>query len=76
MKHKPDDRSDNVDILQDNINNTLENIRLAEKTMAETDNEDMKQDIAAKNERRGQALRNMRHEIKDEVEDYANGYED
>ena len=76
MKHKPDDRRDNVDILQENINNTLENIRLAEETMAETDNEEMQQDIAAKNKKREEALKNMRHEIKDEAEAYESGYED
>lgn len=76
MKHKPDDRRDNVDILQENINNTLENIRLAEETMAETDNEEMKLDIAAKNQRRKEALNNMRHEIKDEAEAYESGYDD
>lgn len=76
MKHKPDDRRDNVDKIQENIDNTLENIRLAEGTMAETDNEEMKQDIKAKNKRREEALSNMRHEIKDEAEDRESGYED
>lgn len=76
MKHKPDDRRDNVDILQENINNTLENIRLAEETMAETDNEAMKLDIVAKNRRREEALNNMRHEIKDEADAYESGYDD
>ena len=76
MRHKPDDRRDNVDKLQNNINNTLENIRLAEKTMAETDNGEMKHDIRAKNKRREDALRNMRHEIKDEAEDKNRDYED
>jgi len=76
MKHKPDDRRDNVDILQENINNTLENIHLAEETMENTDNEEMIQDIEAKNKRRKEALKNMRHEIKDEADAYESGYED
>ena len=76
MKHKPDDRRDYLDILQENINNTLENIRLAEETMSESDNEEMNQDIAAKNQRRKEALKNMRHEIKDEAEAYERGYDD
>lgn len=76
MRHKPDDRRDNVDKLQENINNTLENIRLAEGTMAETDDGEMIHDIKAKNKRREDALRNMRHEIKDEAEDKERDYED
>lgn len=76
MRHKPDDRRDNVDKLQENINNTLENIRLAEETMAETDDGEMIHDIKAKNKRREDALRNMRHEIKDEAEDKERDYED
>mgnify|MGYP000595311825 CR=1 FL=1 len=67
MRHKPDDRSDNVEKIQENINNTLENIRLAEETMEKTDNEKMRQAIKAKNERREEALNNMRHEIRDEA---------
>lgn len=76
MRHKPDDRRDNVDKLQENINNTLENIRLAEGTMAETDDGEMIHDIKAKNKRREDALRNMRHEIKDEALDKERDYED
>lgn len=76
MKHNPDDRRDNVDRIQENINNTLENMRLAEETMESADNEKMRDAIAAKNKRRREALNNMRHEIKDEAEASEKGYED
>lgn len=75
MKNKPDDRSDNVEKLQEHINNTLENIELAEETMAGADNPQMKEQIAAKNKRREEALKNMYHEIKDESLDREQGYE-
>ena len=74
MKNKPDDRRDNVDRIQENINNTLENLRLAEETMVQTDNPATIKDIKAKNRRREEALNNMRHEIKDEAEAYEKGY--
>lgn len=73
MKNKPDDRSDNVEKIQEHINNTLENIDLAEETMAEADNPQMKEQIAAKNRRREEALNNMRQEIKDEAQDREQG---
>jgi small acid-soluble spore protein (thioredoxin-like protein) len=76
MKNKPDDRRDNVDKIQENINNTVENFRLAEETMEQTDNPATIKDIKAKNRRREEALNNMRHEIKDEAEAYEKGYED
>lgn len=76
MKHKPDDRRDNVDKIQENINNTLENIRLAEETIEASDDPKVRDNIKAKNRRREEALNNMRHEIKDEAEAYEKGYDD
>lgn len=76
MKNKPDDRSDNVEKIQEHINNTLENIDLAEETMAEADYPQMKEQIAAKNRRREEALNNMRQEIKDEAQDREQGFQD
>lgn len=76
MKNKPDDRSDNVEKIQEHINNTLENIDLAEETMAEADNPQMKEQIAAKNRRREEALNNMRQEIKDEAQNREQGFQD
>jgi len=74
VKHKPDDRRDNVEKLQEHINNTIQNIELAEETMSAADNPQMKEDIAAKNQRREAALSNMRQEIKDEAQDREQGY--
>ena len=74
MKNKPDDRSDNVDKIQRNISNTIENHELTDEAIAETDDENIKKDLTAKNERREQSLRGMRKEIKDEAIDKQNGY--
>ncbi|MGI5921510.1 MAG: small acid-soluble spore protein Tlp [Syntrophomonadaceae bacterium] len=68
MKPNPDDRRDNVDKIQENITNTIQNIEKAEETMSLTDNCEMKRAIAEKNERRRDALQNMRNEIRDEAE--------
>ena len=38
-KPKPDDRRDNVDKIQDNIDNTIKNYRLAEDMISLTDDE-------------------------------------
>ncbi len=62
---KPDDRSDNVEKLQEMVHNTIENMEAAEETM-EFANEKDRADIAAKNERRRDAIEGMRAEIKDE----------
>lgn len=75
MKNKPDDRRDNVEKLQEHITNTIQNIELAEETMVESDNQQMKGQIAAKNKRRKAALDNMRQEIRDEATDQEEGYE-
>jgi len=68
-KHNPDDRSDNVERIQENINYTIENIHRAEDMMAETDNPQVIQQLEAKNERRREALNSMRAEIRDEALD-------
>ncbi len=67
MKHNPDDRRDNVERIQRNINSTVENIRLANETLEETDNDKTKREIIEKNNRRQEALEGMRKEIKDEA---------
>ncbi|KOA18708.1 small, acid-soluble spore protein Tlp [Clostridium homopropionicum DSM 5847] len=74
MKNKPDDRRDNVDRIQHNISNTIHNIELAEEMIAKTDDNKMKNTIEEKNERRRDALKGMREEIKDEAIDKQNGY--
>lgn len=68
MKHNKDDRSDNVENIQFNIDNTLKNYHLAEEMIEKTDDQKMKETLEAKNERREDALSSMRKEIKDEAE--------
>lgn len=75
MKHNPDDRSDNVERIQFNIDNTIRNIDLAEDIIAETDDPKTKKALQEKNERREEALARMRVEIRDEALDREKGYE-
>ncbi|RSK27143.1 small acid-soluble spore protein Tlp [Bacillus sp. HMF5848] len=65
---KPDDRSDNVEKLQEMVHNTIENIERAEESMAFTDSEELKQKIQDKNHRREESIEAMRSEIKDEAQ--------
>lgn len=73
-KPKPDDRRDNVERIQFNIDNTLKNYRKAEEMIAITDNEKTKEELKAKNERREDALKGMREEIRDEAIAREKGY--
>lgn len=68
MKPNPDDRSDNVKKIQNNIDNTVRNIRLANQMIEVSDNPEIREELEAKNERREQAIDGLRHEIKDEAE--------
>ncbi len=68
MKSKPDDRSDNVRKIKKNIDTTMHNMELAEEMMSKTDNTKTKDALAAKNERRCDAIKGMRSELKDETE--------
>jgi small acid-soluble spore protein (thioredoxin-like protein) len=63
---KPDDRSDNVEKLQNMIHDTIENIEAAHETMQFASGEE-KQNITEKNKRREEAIEGFRAEIKDEV---------
>jgi small acid-soluble spore protein (thioredoxin-like protein) len=74
MENKPDDRRDNVDRIQDNISSTIQNIHRAEEMISKTDDEKMKATLTEKNERRDDALNDMRSEIRDEAIDKQNGY--
>ena len=74
MKRKPDDRRDNVEKIQQNIDNTVENIRITEDRMALTDDPKSRQPLEEKNERRADALDSMKNEIKDEANDRRRGY--
>lgn len=69
MKHNPDDRSDNVERIQMNIDNTLRNIEAADEMIAGTLDKKKKKELKAKNERRNDAMDAMRHEIQDEAQD-------
>lgn len=62
---KPDDRSDNVEKLQDMVHDTIENYREAEERM-EWASEHEQEQIRRKNERREEAIEGFRDEIKDE----------
>ncbi|MEI3614818.1 small acid-soluble spore protein Tlp [Pseudogracilibacillus sp. SO30301A] len=62
---KPDDRSDNVEKLQDMVHDTIENYREAEEQMEWAPEQEKKQ-IRRKNERREEAIEGFRDEIKDE----------
>ncbi|WP_026671876.1 small acid-soluble spore protein Tlp [Alkalihalobacterium bogoriense] len=66
---KPDDRSDNVEKLQEMVQNTIENIEESEETLKYTDSEQERQNIEAKNARREDSIQAMRAEIKDEAHD-------
>lgn len=75
MSHKEDDRSNNVDRIQFNIDNTIQNFRRAEDMIDETDDDKTREDLEAKkNERREEAINGMREEIKDEALDKKEDY--
>ena len=74
MKINPDDRTDNVDRIQQNICNTIKNCELADEAIEKTDDEKIKKSLTAKNERRKESLQSMRDEIQDEALDKKNGY--
>lgn len=73
MKSKPDDRRDNVERIQYNIDKTILNCELADEMIAKTDDPNMKQTLQEKNERREEALKDMRKEIRDEALDRERG---
>lgn len=61
----PDDRSDNVEKLQNMVQETIENLEESHETMKFASGEE-KELIAEKNKRREEAIEGMREEIKDE----------
>ncbi|OCA90694.1 small acid-soluble spore protein Tlp [Bacillus sp. FJAT-27225] len=70
-KPKPDDRSDNVEKLQEMIHNTIENMEAAEETLTLTDSPETRRQVEEKNERRRESLEALRAEVRDEAR--ANG---
>ncbi|MEH7460592.1 small acid-soluble spore protein Tlp [Bacillus thuringiensis] len=65
-KPNPDDRSDNVEKLQEAVYNTIENMNEAREA-EEFSNEKDRAAIEAKNERRMESIEGMRKEIKEEA---------
>lgn len=69
---KPDNRSDNVDKLQNMIENSMENIRETRdylKAHAGEITAEEKASLEQKNERREESIEGFRSEIKDEISD-------
>ncbi len=73
-KPKPDDRSDNVERIQFNIDNTIKNYNLAEEMIEKTDDEKTKKALIEKNKRREESLKGMKEEIRDEAMARENDY--
>lgn len=71
---KPDDRSDNVEKLQDMVQNTIQNLEEAHETMQFAGAEE-KAKIEAKNKRREESISAMRAEIQDEASARKNGFQ-
>ena len=69
MKNKLNDRIGDVGEMKHNISNAIENIHLAEKADKKTDDEKVKRNLEAKNEKREEAIDVMRTEIKEESAD-------
>ncbi|MEG6522057.1 small acid-soluble spore protein Tlp [Desulfotomaculum sp. 1211_IL3151] len=67
---KPDDRSDNVEKLQEMVQDTIQNLEEAHETLQnESLSEEQRQAIIDKNHRREESIRSFRDEIKDEYRD-------
>ncbi len=73
-KPKPDDRTDNVERIQFNIDNTIMNYRKTEDAIKITEDEKQRRELEEKNKRRVQALKGMRKEIRQEATDRENNY--
>lgn len=64
---KPDNRNNNVERLEKMVNNTIENLEEAHKTLQNEDfNGEERAAVEAKNERREQSIENFKAEIDDE----------
>jgi small acid-soluble spore protein (thioredoxin-like protein) len=66
-KPNPDDRSDNVEKLQEMVQNTIENMEEAEETLNGDVSGTDRAAVEAKNARREEAIEGMRREIVDEA---------
>lgn len=71
---KRDNRYNNVERLEQMVNNTIENLEEAHKTLQNEDlNRADREAIEAKNARREESLQNFHSEIKDEMSARENG---
>ncbi|MDA8345459.1 MAG: small acid-soluble spore protein Tlp [Thermaerobacter sp.] len=69
---KPDDRSDNVEHLQESLSNTMENMRETEDYLKAHRGEighEQRADLARQQSQRAEAIEGFRDEIEDEAED-------
>ncbi|WP_240377306.1 small acid-soluble spore protein Tlp [Bacillus piscicola] len=69
-KPKPDDRSNNVERIENTIGHTLQNMNEARdflKAHSDEMSEEAKQEIKEKNKRREESIEGLREEIKDEA---------
>ena len=66
-KPNPDDRSDNVEKLQEMVQNTMANMEEAEETLNGNVDGTDREAVQAKNARREEAIEGMRREIVDEA---------
>ncbi len=67
---KPDDRSDNVEKLQEMVQDTIQNLEEAHETLQNDSlSQEQRQAIIAKNRRREESIESFRNEIKDEYQD-------
>ena len=67
MNAKPDNRSNNVARIQENIDNTIKNINLANEVIAKSNDPKEVQNMKERNQKREESLSAMRSEIKEEA---------
>lgn len=71
---KPDNRKNNAERLEQMVNNTIENLEEAHKTLQNEDlNQTEREAIEAKNSRREQSIESFKAEIDDEMSARENG---
>ena len=73
-KPKPDDRTDNVEKIKFNIDNNIINYRKTEDAIKLAEDDKQRQELEEKNQRRDEALKGMRKEIRQEAVDRNNNY--
>ena len=74
MKNNKDDKRDNVDGIQYKADKTLENFRETEEMIEKTNDDNMKNALEAKNDRRIETFNNFKKEVKEEALGKQNEY--